>query len=476
MPEPRNRRLIKNTIIISIGKICTSIITFLLLPLYTTILNTEEYGIVDLLDTLMALLLPIIGLQLEQGAFRELLENRKNRQKEREIISTGFFVTLIQCIIFIPPFIFISPFVHNDYLFFLLINVLACVVVNFLQQTARGLDKINEYTIGSFINAAGTIVFNVVLLVIFKLGIYGMLLGTFGGFCITLFYYFFSLHFFSYASLKLLKKSTLKTLLRYSIPLIPNTLAWWIFSASDRVIVSSILGLDANGILAASLKFPSIITTIYNIFHISWIESISLAIKDKDAKDYFNRTFNIVLKLFTSLSFSVIVLTPFVFPLLINANFDKAYNLIPISVIAVIFNIISGLVSAVYIAKRNTKTIAHTSIFSAIINIIVHLSLIHLIGLYAAAISTLVTYVTLSVYRIFDAKKKYFKITFDKKFIELPFVTAIFILISYYIDNIFINVLSILIAIMFAIIVNKSSLTFIKNIVKQKLFKERSKL
>lgn len=472
MSSSRSKRLIKNTVIISIGKICTSVITFLLLPLYTTILSTEEYGIVELLNTLMSLLLPIIGLQLEQGAFRELLENRKNNQAKRKIISTGFFATLIQCISSIPIFIIISPLIHNDYLFFLLINVFAYIIVNFLQQVARGLDKINEYTIGSFINAITTIIFNVILLIVFKLDVYGMLLGTFCGFIVTLIYYFYSLHFFSYARLKLLQKSTLKTLLRYSLPLIPNTIAWWIFSASDRVIVSTILGLDANGILAAAIKFSSIITTIYNIFHISWTESISLTIREKDARNYFNQVFNTILKIFTALGFNVIALTPFVFPILINSNFNEACYLIPISVIASIFNIISGLISAIYIAERNTRSIARTSIFSATINIVVHLLLIHWIGLYAAAASTLITYITLSAYRIIDARKKYFKIEFDKKFVKLAFITAIFILVSYYSNNLFINACSIIITIMFSITTNKSSLTFIKNIIKQKLFKK----
>ena len=55
----REKKLVKNTIIISIGKICTSMVTFLLLPLYTNILTPADYGIVDLLNTLIMLLFSI---------------------------------------------------------------------------------------------------------------------------------------------------------------------------------------------------------------------------------------------------------------------------------------------------------------------------------------------------------------------------------------------------------------------------------
>ena len=60
----REGKLIKNTAIIMVGKICTQMISFFLLPIYTAILSTEEYGIVDLLNTLISLLLPLITLQI----------------------------------------------------------------------------------------------------------------------------------------------------------------------------------------------------------------------------------------------------------------------------------------------------------------------------------------------------------------------------------------------------------------------------
>ena len=42
-----NVRLLKNTVIIMLGNFGTKLISFLLLPLYTSILSTEEYGTYD---------------------------------------------------------------------------------------------------------------------------------------------------------------------------------------------------------------------------------------------------------------------------------------------------------------------------------------------------------------------------------------------------------------------------------------------
>ena len=45
----RKTELAKNTAILTVGKLCTQCISFFLLPLYTAILSTEEYGTFDLL-------------------------------------------------------------------------------------------------------------------------------------------------------------------------------------------------------------------------------------------------------------------------------------------------------------------------------------------------------------------------------------------------------------------------------------------
>lgn len=475
MSVSRGRKLMKNTVILSIGKICTSMITFLLLPLYTGILSTEEYGIVDLLNTLMALLLPLIGLQVEKGVFRELIEARQNKKTIERIITTGFVSLMLQCLFSIPFFAIVSLFIHNDYQYFLLLNVLAFVIVSFMQQVARGLDEMTKYAVGSFINAVGTIVFNVLFLVVFKFGAYGMLLGTFCGFAASFIYYIYSLRFFSYFRLGSFKSGVLKTILRYSLPLVPNTLAWWVFSASDRIIVSFVLGLDSNGTLAAAMKFSTIITTLYNIFDTSWIESVSLAIKDKDVANYFNRVANVIIKLFASLGLVIVTLMPFVFPILINEKFAESYYLIPIAIMSSVFNVLQGLVAVIYAAKRNTKSIAKTSLTAAVANVIVHLALIRTLGLYAAVISTLVAFFVLGVYRVIDTSRKYFRVDIDKKFIVLLSLVTAFALLTYYINNAYSNVLSIILAIMFAVLVNKKSFVFIKNTIANKLFRKEKR-
>ena len=174
----KKKELAKNTIIISIGKICTQLITFLLLPLYTSVLSTKEYGIVDLIATLVTLLVPIITLQIEQGIFRELIEVRGKKEETKRILSSGINCMLLQMIAFILLFSIISIFINNDYKFLLAINVVVYIFSSIFLQIARGLGFNGKYAFGSFLCAISTIVFNILFLVVFKFGVYGMLYGT----------------------------------------------------------------------------------------------------------------------------------------------------------------------------------------------------------------------------------------------------------------------------------------------------------
>ena len=465
----REKNLAKNTIIITMGKICTQLITFFLLPLYTGILSTEEYGTVDLLNTLVSLLLPIVTFQVEQAVFRELIEVRGKNDKESRIISSAVITVIFQCIVYLIIFALISPFINNHYKFFLATNVVANIFLSLLLQIARGFGDNKKYAFASFISALSTIVFNVLFLVVIKLGANGMLLGTMLGQIVATIYLFISLKLYKYLKVKDYKKEVIKSLWKYSLPLIPNAISWWVFNASDRVIASAFLGVDQNGILAASLKFSAVFITFYNIFNMSWTESISIAIKDDDVSDYFNRMFNIVLRLFTAMAVGMIACMPFVFPIMINEKFSAGYGLVPISIVGSLFNVIVGLISVIYVAEKNTKAIASTSIVSAVINIIVHLVLIKFIGLYAAVISTFVAFFVMSIYRLMDTSKRYFKIKIDMKFIIQSLIALIFVFVSYYINNIYLNVFVVLFAVLFAIYINKDSFDIIFKLFTKKL-------
>lgn len=465
----REGTLVKNTAIITIGKICTQMVSFFLLPIYTALLSTEEYGTVDLLNTLVSLLLPIITLQIENAIFRYLIDNRENNEQKKIIISTSLGIIILQCISYIILFLLISKFIHNDYKFFLATNVIASIFSSIMLQISRGLGDNTAYALGSFVSAASNIVFNIIFIVIFKFGAYGMLTANFLGNVACVILVFFRDKVYQYTDFKKFDRDVLKKLWKYSIPMVPNALSWWIFNSSDRVIVTNILGIAANGIIAVSNKFSAVFITIYNIFNITWTETASLHINDSDRDEFFSRIINTVLKLFSAICFGIIGCMPFIFNIMVNKQYVDAYNYIPIYMIAALGNVGVGLLSAIYIAKKDSKAVAKTSIFAAVINIIVHLMLISKVQLYAASISTLVAYYIMFVYRLIDVRKYNIKIILEKKLVIYIIALSVITMILYYINNIIGNVINLIIVIIYAIGINIKSINFIKNMVLKRI-------
>lgn len=462
----RGKELAKNTIIVSIGRICTQGISFLLLPLYTAKLTTEQYGTVDLLNTYITLLIPIIIFEIQQAVFRYLIDVRKEEEEKKILISSTFFSCILQSIIFLIIYTAISKWIINDYKYFLATNVVATIFSTIMLQISRGLGDNKTYSIGSFITASMTIILNVIFILIFNFGAYGMLMASLIANILCALYIVIRLNLISYIRTKYFSFNKLREMWRYSVPLIPNSISWWIMAASDRTIITSYLGVESNGIYSVANKFSSIFNTLYGIFNITWTESVSVHIHDEDASDYFSKMINKLFKLFASLCFGIITCMPFIFPILINESFSEAYNQIPILMFGALCNVMVILVSGLYIAKKMTKQVTQTSFFSAIINIIINFLLIRYIGIYAASVSTFVAYFIMMIVRMFNIKK-HIDIQYDKKSLGYISIISIGILISYYINNIVVNIIALVVAIIYAIIVNKDMIKMLKNMIKK---------
>ena len=358
----KGKDLAKNTAIVSIGKICTQLITFFLLPVYTAVLSNEEYGVVDLLNTLTSLLLPIVTLQIEQGIFRYLIDCRENNEKQIKLITTIIRFMIIQSIACIVIFLCVSPFIHNEYKYFLIANLLMGIFSSLLLQICRGLGDNATYAIGSFITGAFTVVLNVIFIVAFRWGAYGMLGATAISNFICAVYIFLKRKIYKYIKPKQFDKKILKEIIKYSVPLIPNMISWWIVSASDRTIISAVIGIAQNGIYSAANKFSGVFTTLYSVFNLTWTESASININSEDRDEFFSKILDFVIRFFGCLCLGTIAVMPFAFNILINEKFAEAYYQIPILILGSVFNILVSFVGSIYVAKKLTKEIAKTSV------------------------------------------------------------------------------------------------------------------
>lgn len=461
----RNKEFIINTIILFAGKFSTQFISLLLLPLFTRYLLTEDYGAVDLLQTYISLFIPILTLRIDSALFRFLIDKRNNEIEKCNIISNAIVIMSASIIVTIIISIPVILFFNIKFIIYTIINLIILMISNILLQLLRGLGKNKEYSLASTITGAITLISNLVLIIGCHVGAESILISSSLGNILCIVYITVSSKLFKYIKLDNVNKYTAKEILKYSLPMIPNYLSWWIVNISDRTIISTFLGIAFNGIYTVSCKFSNILNSIFSIFSMSWQETASLHINDNDKEYFFSKVINEVFFLFSNIALIILAVLPVFYNILIGANYLDSYNYIPILLYANSWNVLIGLIGGIYVAKKQSRAIANTTMASAIINILINLMLVKIIGLYAASISTLLSYLIMGIYRYFDCKK-YVNIKIDFKKFSVFSIVFIISSLLYYSNNIYLNFVNLLFVIIYSLIINKKyifkAITFLK--------------
>lgn len=468
----QKKELIKNTLILTVGKICTQSFSLFLLPIYTSSLTTEEYGLVDLIITYTSLLLPLAYLQFDQAVFRFLIDCRQKTKERKAVMTTVLAFSILQMLLLSGIFSIFQIFIASEYKWYLLYMLLASVASSCMLQIARGLGDIVGYTLGSCVSALVQVAGNILFLLVLDLGAKGMLQATIlGHFCAMLFLFVYE-HVWRDLSFSSIDPSLLKEMIRYCIPLVPNQLSWWAITASDRVIVSMALGTAFTGLISVGHKFSSLFISIYNIFHLAWSESAVLYINapEEERNRFFSNVITDMFRLFMCAAIGVIACMPFAFPLLVDDSFRSAYGLVPIFMLATMFHVTTGLYAAIYIALKNTKEVARTSLMAGVINIISHLLLLKSMGIYASAFSSVIGYATMAVNRYVNIQK-YVPVRLSRR--TICSVAVMYLLVSsvYYCGNLLVQGMVLLMVAIYSVIVNRRLLSDLFAGVKKKLGK-----
>ena len=259
-------------------------------------------------------------------------------------------------------------------------------------------------------------------------------------------------------------------MLKYSMPLIPNALSWWVVNVSDRLIITYYLGAGENGVYTAANKFSSAYVTIYNIFNITWTEALAINANSKDKEQFINKIMHVIFVLFSTMCIGIIAIMPYIFPIMVDSKYEAGYRQIPILMIGSLFNVLVALISAIYVAEKKSVQLAKTTMLAAIINIITNVMLIKKIGLYAASISTLVAYLIVFIYRYIDIYKD-IKIKFNLKYVFSIFLILTIVTISYYINNNSLSIIILLFTVILCIMLNKNNINYIYSFIRKKFKK-----
>lgn len=464
------KRLIKNTGIIAIGNLSTKLVSFFLLPLYTALLSTEEYGIFDYILSIATFCVPFVSVLMDESIFRFLIDCKIEKEKKK-VISTSVAVVFVGMICFTIVGIPIMNFLKYNYTYYAVIYILLNVICGMLSALLRGIGRTDQFAVFNFLLGSSQIILNVFFIAIMHLGLVGMLLASIIAQLLIAIIFIFKIHIWKYISLKEIDSNLMKKMITYSLPLIPNKVSWTIINLSDRIILMNVVGSSATGLYAVSYKFPNLMDTVYGFFYQSWKESSARVLGDESQNDFYNSVYKYLKNFMFALVLGMTAFMPLVFHVLINKSYYNAIYYVPILLMATYFANISGFYGGVFTAYKDTKIMGTTTVAAAIINLAINLFLIKWIGIYAAALSTLIANLAVYIYRKRKVKR-YIKLNENWKSSGIAIIVAVIIFILFYSEKTSYIIVAYCVSVVYALITNYDIL---RNIIIQIKSKQNSK-
>ena len=405
--ESRNKSLIKNTTFLGIGTVCTKGIMFIMTPLITRWLSTTEYGTFDLITEYTTLLLPILTLATGEAVFRFLLEESSDKE-DGKVITTIFIyhLLIILAIGVISVIVGICTPEKRPVIFSATFFLVGDLLYQFIMMTMRGKKQLNIYAISNFLYVFSLALFVTLFVFVFRLGLSGLLLGYGCGYYLAVIYMVLRSKVYKDVQLKNIDFHTFKKSISYSLPMIPNSVSWWIINVSDRTIISFYLGTSFNAVYAIANKIPSLCQNIFRVFHLSWQQSAIETLSDSDKDQYYSFVMNNMVRIIGSICILILGVNYWFFKILYTEAYFPGYYQAPILVVAIIFSMLAQFMGSIYVARMESKINGATTMLAGAINVIINLVFVKKIGLYAASISTMCAYVILFIVRYIDIKKK----------------------------------------------------------------------
>lgn len=379
------------------------VFSFFLVPLYTSFLTTQEYGISDLIINTASLIIPFLALGSANAVLRFTIENKEDKrpfQISVRILTVGSLV--LAAALFV---IYWLVGIKASYLLFIFLISVSSVMSDICMSYTRGEEQVKLITFCGVGSALLSILCNVLLIAVFRFGLYGFLVSS-----VAAYFFNISIIGFYYRKKKLLsgtfkikERQLQKEMLQYSIPLIFSGLSWWVISSSDRYFVSWLCGAGANGIYSVAYKIPTILQTAQSVFSQAWVFTLYDSYKTEDGLRYISKVYSFYSFLISAGCAFLITLDVPLSKLLYANDFFLAWRYVPVLLVSIVFSSLASFMGGFMSVYKETKFSAKVSLASAGINIVLNYVLIVIMDdAMGAAVATAVTffvYYALNMYK-----------------------------------------------------------------------------
>jgi len=391
-------KIAKNASIYTVFSIFSKAINFLLLPIYTSYLTTADYGIVGIITALTAFLSTIYLLSLNGSINRFYIEYRTKNKVLNALYSTIFTTVILNAtlwtivsIVGARVFSYILPGINfYPYIFWGLLTVWLKPIYLLYQRILQAQQNGKKVALLDFSYA----ILNIILTIIFVVGLKQKAEGVIKAQTITAFIIAITIIFIFLRKLKWdFSKILFKRTLKYSLPLIPHSLAGITSTMIDRFVINKYLGAGDVGVYNIAYQFgnlSNILTAAFNQAYVPWFnEQIKLNNQKQIVK-----VAKLATLVFSLFAMGISIFSKEILQLFAKGDFLQGAQYIPYLAFAYVLNGIYFIYATDLfydISGRGVKKLAAITIFSALVNLSLNLLFVPRWGILGAAIAFIIT-------------------------------------------------------------------------------------
>lgn len=425
------KRLGGDSLLFALMNVGTKLIAFLMLPIYTHYLSPDELGVIENIDAIVSILtfLIIFGTDSALAYFFYSTDNLALREKYvQTVLSFRLYISLLILFLFLLFGEILSSMILGvpgyENLFYLtgvtlVFEAISTVILTYFRFQFKSL-KVVIYTVSKLGIAA---FISYVLLRYFSYRVDAIFWARFYSLIIILILLFNTL-------IKLIRvkidRALLKKLLVYGAPLVPASLAFWIITFSNRIILTKLESLESVGIYGVAMKIGTVITLLTSSVQMAW-RPYSMSIKDKpDADKIYSGIFYIIFLIGMLGVLSIAQLSPFILKImLINPEYKEAANYISFLSMSSFLSFYYLIISVGLFLEEKTRVISKYVGLSAILSIILNLILIPIFSIWGAVAALIISYIFVNVSIFKQSQRVYFIPVNGGKLVILFIVTLL---------------------------------------------------
>lgn len=444
-------KFIKSSGIFFVGTVMTKLISFLLLPLYTSYISPDEYGAYDLGLTYIMFFSSVLYFDIWSGIMRFMYDfNGDDRKKP---ISSGIAIFLCSTIMYSATLAVILPHLHLRYPVLLALYGVLMNGQTLVGYIARGYEKNVLYTAAGIVSSFVTVIFNIILLVGLKMDYSALIIASCIGYLTNILIIVIGIREPGAFSLKYFNYKIFKDMFIFSLPLCVNSVAYWFLTSYNRIVVDAQLGAAVNGYYAIAGRFGSMITLFTTCFQMAWQElSFSKTARNDSLDEFYTAAINNYIKCMCAGLLILIPMIYIIYPIMVNESYDVGKTLIPLYLFGTILSTISSFLGNAFTAIKKNNLLFWTMAIGSVANVIcIHL-LINVVGMQASNISLAVGFFVSCLARVLIFKK-HIKIKIEYRNIAILLVSIAIVAIAYRSELLWLNIIALCFAVLVSLLI-----------------------